>query len=170
MAATADTGAGAADLAIVEDEAVEEAADADSEAPDNEASRDNNEYRDAEMPLAFFRPMLTTDDKGNMTFSFTAPNANTTWKLCALAFTDDMLTSTMSREIISNKPVMVQPNLPRFLRTGDKALIGASVMNNSDDSTAITTVVEIFDPATGAVISRNDFSDNMAPAKRKWST
>ena len=77
MAATADTGAGAADLAIVEDEAVEEAADAESEAPDNDASRDNNEYRDAEMPLAFFRPMLTTDDKGNMTFSFTAPNANT---------------------------------------------------------------------------------------------
>lgn len=167
MAATADTGAGAADLAIVEDEAVEEAADAESEAPDNDASRDNNEYRDAEMPLAFFRPMLTTDDKGNMTFSFTAPNANTTWKLCALAFTDDMLTSTMSREIISNKPVMVQPNLPRFLRTGDKALISASVMNNSDDSTAITTVVEIFDTATGDVISRNDFSDDMAPGEAK---
>ena len=33
MAATADTGAGAADLAIVEDEAVEEAADAESRSP-----------------------------------------------------------------------------------------------------------------------------------------
>lgn len=81
---------------------------------------DNFQYRAAETPLAFFRPMLTTDSDGNLSFSFTAPNANTTWQLRALAFTKDLLVTDLAREILSNKPIMVQPNMPRFLRTGDQ--------------------------------------------------
>ena len=89
-------------------------------------------YRDGETPLAFFRPMLTTDADGRLSFSFTVPNANTTWSFNALAFTDKLLTTTASATVLANKPIMVQPNLPRFLRTGDRAVILASVMNNSD--------------------------------------
>lgn len=83
--------------------------------PAPDAGTTADEYRMPEMPSAFFRPMLTTDDNGRMQFSFTAPNANTTWKLCAVAFSRDLLSGSLTREIISSKPVMAQPNLPRFL-------------------------------------------------------
>ncbi len=119
-------------------------------------------YRSSETPLAFFRPMLTTADDGSLEFSFTAPNANTTWQFCTLAFTPDLLTATMSQEVLSNKPVMAQPNLPRFLRTGDRAQIRASVMNNSDSVQIITTIVEIFDPASSNVTNRWQQTDTIA--------
>lgn len=126
-------------------------------------TNDNFEYRAAENPIAFFRPDLTTDKDGNLEFSFTAPNANTTWQLCAIAFTPDMLVSNMAKEIVSNKPVMVQPNMPRFLRNGDKAYISASVMNNTDTTAVINTVVEIFDPVTDVVTDIYKFTDTVAP-------
>lgn len=134
---------------------------------------DNQEsfsYRPAEQALAFFRPMLSTDKDGRLTFSFAAPNANTTWRLCGLAFTDDVEMATITRDVISNKPVMVQPNMPRFLRAGDKAVIMASVMNNTDSTLTVTTDVEIFDPATGAVISSSTRTGRIAPRRSETVT
>lgn len=122
-------------------------------------------YRDGETPLAFFRPMLTTDADGRLSFSFTVPNANTTWSFNALAFTDKLLTTTASATVLANKPIMVQPNLPRFLRTGDRAVILASVMNNSDSVQAVHTVVEIFDAVSGAVTASQSSDDVIEPGK-----
>lgn len=122
-------------------------------------------YRDGETPLAFFRPMLTTDADGRLSFSFTVPNANTTWSFNALAFTDKLLTTTASTTVLANKPIMVQPNLPRFLRTGDRAVILASVMNNSDSVQAVHTVVEIFDAVSGAVTAAQSSDDVIEPGK-----
>lgn len=122
-------------------------------------------YRDGETPLAFFRPMLTTDADGRLSFSFTVPNANTTWSFNALAFTDKLLTTTASTTVLANKPIMVQPNLPRFLRTGDRAVILASVMNNSDSVQVVHTVVEIFDAVSGAVTATQSSDDVIEPGK-----
>lgn len=130
-----------------------------------EGNNDNFEYRAAETPLAFFRPMLTTDNDGNLSFSFTAPNANTTWQLRALAFTKDLLVTDIAREILSNKPIMVQPNMPRFLRTGDKAVIEASVMNNSDSTASVNTVVELFDPFSGKILSTFNYNSIIETGK-----
>lgn len=122
-------------------------------------------YRDSETPLAFFRPMLTTEPDGSLAFSFTVPNANTTWQFNAVAFTDSLLSATASRTVLASKPVMVQPNLPRFLRTGDDAVILASVMNNSDSVQTVKTVVELFDAVTGRVNSSQSFENVIEPAK-----
>lgn len=110
------------------------------------------ELRDAETPLAFFSPMLTTDSEGNLTYSFTAPNANTTWIFRALAYNNDMGVAKFAREVLSNKPLMVQPNMPRFLRKGDTVTIKANVMNNCDSTLAVRTLIEIFNPSTAKVI------------------
>lgn len=118
-------------------------------------------YRNAETPLAFFRPMLTTDKDGKLTFSFIAPNANTTWVFKALAYTSDLLTTEFSRDILSNKPVMVQPNMPRFLRAGDKATILASVINNTDSVAIISTAIELFNPSTSEIITRYNQIDTI---------
>lgn len=80
-------------------------------------------YREREVALAFFRPMLTSDENGHLSFTFTVPNANTTWGFKALAYTDSLISTNFSASVIANKPVMVQPNLPRFLRAVTLSLL-----------------------------------------------
>ena len=109
---------------------------------------DTFDYRDSEVPLAFFRPTLASDPDGAVTISFTTPNANARWCFDLLAWTEEMITGSMSADVVSSKPIMVQPNLPRFLRTGDKVTLKAMVMSNSTDTCNVTTVIEIFDPTT----------------------
>lgn len=114
------------------------------------------EYRDSSTPLAFFRPMLTTDSNGDLSFSFRVPNANATWRFQALALTRDVLTDIYSAEVLANKPIMVQPNLPRFIRTGDVMDIKAAIQNNTDTTCGIKAVIEVFNPGSSQIISRRD--------------
>ena len=122
------------------------------------------ELRDTEHPLAFFRPSLVTDDEGIVTLSFTIPNFNTTWQLQLAAYTDDLYSAVATYDALSAKPVMVKGNMPRYLRTGDKTSVRASLMNNSDTEQQVAGVIELFDPATGKVIKRQDFAaETMKP-------
>lgn len=109
-------------------------------------------YRDSEVALAFFRPMLTTDDSGSLNLSFTVPNANTRWIAELLAVTSNVATASSRLVMTASKPLMVQPNLPRFMRAGDRAEIISAVMNNSDKAVTAATVVELFDPTDGRVL------------------
>ncbi len=128
----------------------------------NYTGQEHFSYRNSETPLAFFEPTLVTDEQGNFTYSFTVPNANTTWRFNAIAYNDSLLSDNLSADVIANKPLMVQPNLPRFLRTGDKAVIQASVMNNSDTIQTVNTTIEIFDPADGVIINRYTYADTIS--------
>ncbi|MDE6369524.1 MAG: hypothetical protein K2K94_09845, partial [Muribaculaceae bacterium] len=125
------------------------------------ADQQDFNYRDSEVLQAFWMPELTFNSQGEAEISFTVPNANTTWAFNAFAWTTDVRSARMVREFVASKPVMVQPNLPRFLRAGDKAQVLATVYNNSDSAAAITTVVEIFDIATGAVKSQFTSTDSV---------
>lgn len=130
------------------------------------APRNDNEefaYRDAETPLALFAPMLTTGADGSLQVEFTAPDANATWALKAIAYNTDMIAGSTTREIIASRPIMVQPNLPRFLRNGDKAEVRATVMNNADSTATVVVHVEIFDPASGTVLHSGDYTTDVAP-------
>lgn len=120
-------------------------------------------YRDAETPLAFFAPQLVTGADGSLSFTFNVPNANTTWGFRALAYTDSLLSTNFTADVLANKPVMVQPNLPRYLRAGDKVVISAMVMNGSDEEQNVETTVELFNPADGAVFGNAVSSDTLAP-------
>ncbi|MDE5971613.1 MAG: hypothetical protein K2G94_02585, partial [Muribaculaceae bacterium] len=75
-------------------------------------------YRLPEVPLALWRPVLTTDADGSLQVQFVAPDANTTWALKAVAYDSNLLTGTFGADIIASKPVMVQTSLPRFMRQG----------------------------------------------------
>ncbi len=132
---------------------VEEAAmdDADGgSAPQKKVSQSN--YRPSEIPLAFFRPMLTTDSKGQLHFSFTMPDAVTEWKVNALAFTRELYSDMVDASIIASKPLMVNPNVPRFVRTGDDVVIRTVTMNASDSALDVNTISELIDVATGRVL------------------
>lgn len=125
----------------------------EDEAKDGQTAPGNSDCRPAEMPLALWRPVLTTDADGRLTFTFTVPNANTTWTLAALAVTPDVMTDLRELEMTVSKPVMVQPNPPRFMRAGDKAVVATSVMNNSESPAVIDVTVEAYNPADGRIVA-----------------
>ncbi|GHV26975.1 hypothetical protein FACS1894176_08380 [Bacteroidia bacterium] len=83
---------------------------------------------------AFFYPQLTTNESGETTFSFTVPESNTTWQFKGLAHTQDLYFGQIAQTIISQKQLMVSPNIPRFLRTGDTATLSSSISNLSDST------------------------------------
>ena len=120
------------------------------------------QYRDQLSPLAFFKPLLSTDSNGELSFTFTVPDGNTTWLLNAFAFTETLQSATLNQKFIANKPVMVSPNLPRFLRTGDIADISSLVINNSEKTQIVLTTTELFNPLSGEIIGRFESTDTVA--------
>lgn len=120
------------------------------------------DYRDANVAEALWMPMLSTEPDGSLAMDFRVPDANTTWRLQALAWTDDMRSGTLVRDFVANRPVMVQPNLPRFLRQGDSARVLATVYNNSGSEATMRTMVEIFDPADMRVLATTESTDTVA--------
>lgn len=97
---------------------------------------------------AFFYPALVTDAEGNVSFDFTMPESNTTWKLQLLAQTEDLKYGYLSEKVITSKPLMVVPNLPRFMRQGDEVSISTQVINQSDKAITGRVTLELLDPAT----------------------
>ncbi len=112
-----------------------------------------DDFREAEVAVAAWAPMLTTDAQGNVEYSFTVPNAVATWQLLVAAWDEDTRAGSMMRSFIANKPVMVQPNWPRFLRHGDSTLVMASVFNNTDSAGTAMVDFQIFNPLTGQTLS-----------------
>ena len=101
---------------------------------------------------AFFYPVLTTDTAGNVAFSFTMPESNTTWKLRLLAHTEDLHYGMLTKEVVTSKPLMVTPNLPRFFRVGDEVSLTTQVSNLTNEPVSGKVRFELFDPETGASI------------------
>ena len=106
--------------------------------------------------------MLVSDNQGNISLEFEAPNFNTTWIVQAIAYNGDLLTDKLNREVLTSKPVMVKSSLPRFLRQGDQAQLAASLQNSTDAALACDAIIELFNPRTGDVIERKTFKENIA--------
>lgn len=162
------------DMADVEEVAIEESAptfaeaDAGSAAAGASVAAADGQYRLSEVPLALWKPVLTTDVDGCLQVQFVAPNANTTWAVKALAYDSALLTGTFGADIIASKPVMVQTSWPRFLRQGDVVTLRASAVNNTDSIASVAAGIELYDPMTGKVIDRVDYpSEGMAPMSSK---
>lgn len=108
--------------------------------------------RDNFAETAFFYPDLRTDSTGTVRLVFTVPEALTQWKFQAFAHTRDMDYGLMQAETRTEKPFMVQPNLPRFLRQGDEASLAASLMNLSTEEVEGKVRLELVNPVDGNVV------------------
>lgn len=97
---------------------------------------------------AFFFPDLTTDAEGNVSFNATMPEALTQWKLMTLAHTKDLKSGYAEKTLVTQKPLMVQPSAPRFMREGDKMEFSAKIVNLSESTINGTAVLELLDAAT----------------------
>ena len=101
---------------------------------------------------AFFYPALESDNNGNVAIRFTLPESVTTWKFMGLAHDKVMRNGLLVDEAVAQKTVMVQPNMPRFLREGDKATIVAKLSNTSDKKMSGNARMQIIDPETNKVV------------------
>ena len=101
---------------------------------------------------AFFYPALESDNQGNVAINFTLPESVTTWKFMGLAHDKEMRNGCLVDEAVAQKIVMVQPNIPRFLREGDKSTIVVKLFNTSDKKVNGNARMQILDPETNKVV------------------
>ncbi|MCM4170470.1 alpha-2-macroglobulin [Arenibacter sp. TNZ] len=153
-------------------------------APENKAGsqvpQDNNVEKDGFDDIqirknlqetAFFFPQLLTDQDGNVTFSFTTPEALTKWKLQLLAHTKTLQSATTTLETVTQKKLMVTPNVPRFLREGDKIIISTKIANLTDKSLNGIARLELLDALSGKDITHELLitDDSLGTAKTENS-
>ncbi len=129
--------------------------------PDNEpppATR--TDFRET----AFFLPDLLTDKDGSVILRFTMPDALTRWKLMGLAHTTDLKAAQFTKEVVTQKPLMVTPNLPRFLREGDAITLTSKVAVIEGGQLSGMAALELFDPFTNAALNdRFGLKNNTMP-------
>ncbi len=117
---------------------------------------------------AFFFPQLKTDEKGDVIFSFTSPEALTRWKFMTLAHSKDLQVGSLVKEVVTQKELMIIPNFPRFFRQGDAMQLQAKINNLSDQNLSGRAELEFLDvltlqPITNQLIKERqvvDFQSN----------
>ena len=110
------------------------------------------EMRENLNETAFFYPQLTTDKDGCVALKFTLPESLTTWRFMGLAHTKDMYYGSVEATAVAQKDVMIQPNMPRFLREGDQATIAARIFNICEKDLSGKALLRLLDAETSAVV------------------
>lgn len=118
----------------------------------DEAALNHVQVRENLNETAFFYPALESDNQGNVAINFTLPESVTTWKFMGLAHDKEMRNGMLVDEAVAQKTVMVQPNMPRFLREGDKSTIVVKLFNTSDKKVSGNARMQILDPETNKVV------------------
>ena len=152
-------GAYAANDAVMESTAMtsavakEEAADeAKMVVEDQEEISEQVQVRKNLNETAFCYPMLVTDKDGNVVMKFTLPESLTTWRFMGVANTVDMNYGSIEGEVIAQKDVMVQPNVPRFVRMGDEAQLSTRIFNTGEKNVCGNATLQLIDPETNKVV------------------
>lgn len=112
---------------------------------------------------AFFFPDLTTDSLGNISFGFTMPEALTQWKLMTFAHTKELSMGYAQQFTVTQKELMVQPNMPRFVREKDSMSFSAKVVNLSDKLINGFAKLELINAATNEPV--DNLFHNAVPVK-----
>lgn len=102
--------------------------------------------------LAFFKPNIVTDAEGKASITFTAPELLTRWNLVGLAWTQDLKVGNLKQQVVTQKELMVQPNVPRFLRQGDSIEFLAKVVNLSDSTQETSISFTLTNASNGAEV------------------
>jgi hypothetical protein len=87
---------------------------------------------------AYWAPALVTDDHGEIAFHFTAPDNLTAFRLMAVAADAGDRFGAGDTRLTVNKPLMAVPVLPRFLDSGDTAVVGVTIENHTANAGTAT--------------------------------
>ena len=122
----------------------------------SEPQQEQVQVRENLQETAFFYPKLVADSTGLVSMKFTLPESLTTWRFMGLAHTTDLCFGMLEGETVAQKDVMVQPNVPRFVREGDKATVSARLFNLSGKTIEGTARLQLVDPETEKVVYETD--------------
>ncbi len=149
-------GMAVADESVVMNDAAvqEDALEAESTSEKETAGQEQEvQMRENLNETAFFYPQLTTDEKGVVAVKFTLPETLTTWRFMGLAHTKDLCYGLLEGESVAKKDVMIQPNMPRFVREGDQANVAARLFNTSEKDLSGKAVLKLIDPEDNTVVA-----------------
>lgn len=128
----------------------------DNAMEDGASDADNVQMRENLNETAFFMPQLITDKSGNVSVKFTLPESLTTWRVMTLSHDKKMNTGSLDGEVVAQKKLMIQPNMPRFIREGDKAQMSAVITNNQDRDMTGKAYVQILRSEDEKVVARTE--------------
>lgn len=117
-----------------------------TDATTKQQGESQEQVRDNFEETAFFCPTLQTDASGNVSIKFTLPESITTWRFLGLAHDKEMNNGSLEGEAVAKKTVMVSPNVPRFVRSGDQGQIASRIINTSEKTVSGTATMQLIDP------------------------
>jgi alpha-2-macroglobulin len=120
------------------------------EGGDFASSNDQQKVRTKFLATAFWAPSLVTDSNGEATFTFTAPDNLTTFRVMATAADAGAKFGAGELPLLVTKPIVIDPVLSRFVRAGDNATIGVMINNR----TAKAGTANITMSATGLTLGQ----------------
>ncbi len=91
---------------------------------------------------AFWAAYIKTNAEGQATVNITLPDNLTTWRMDARAVNEDTLVGQSTLDLVSTKSLLVRPQTPRFFVSGDRAVLGAAVHNNTDNPLQVEVTLE----------------------------
>ena len=149
--------------ALSMDEAKNEEVVVTTQGSDEEETTSSVQMRENLNETAFFYPQLMTDVNGQVTMKFTLPECLTTWRFMGLAHTQDMMYGELTGEAVAQKDVMIQPNMPRFVRMGDQATISARIFNIGEKAINGKARLQLIDPETEKVVTQSTIAVTLEP-------
>ncbi len=121
---------------------------------------------------AFFYPHLKTNSNNEVNIKFTAPQALTRWKFQLLAHTKAYKYGYLKLNAITQKKLVITPNLPRFLREGDTITITGKITNLSEGKLNGNAYLELYNVETNkkiVTLNNRRFSlQKQASKELKW--
>lgn len=124
------------------------ASNGNSDAMEPEQQNLRSDFRET----AFFMPRLTTDEKGEVTLAFTLPESLTRWRFLTFAHDKDMNIGLFADEVIAQKKLMLQSQLPRFVRVGDQAEWQALISNVCEEAKQGTVTMEVLNGRDSSLV------------------
>ncbi len=112
-------------------------------AEDTAASGGSDNIRSDFKDTAYFAIGIT-DDEGSLSFDFTLPDNTTSWRLTALAITDDNFAGDTKGSLVVSLPYFVDPIINDTVLEGEDAVFGirsAGRSVSSDDKCSYTVTV-----------------------------
>ena len=156
--ATIDGVAGSADLAFADSDSDSTNPVPPPEVAENSGKTEDSGFDDVAVrtnlnETVFFLPDLMTDADGNIIVKFKMNEALTRWKFMGFAHTKDLKTGMITKEIVTQKDLMVMPNPPRFFREGDQIEFTAKVSNLTENKMDGTATIQLFDAITNKPVN-----------------
>ncbi len=111
-------------------------------------------FRKNFVTCALWSANLRTDENGKAAATFTAPDSLTRYRVIAVVQTQDDAFGAGESAFEVNKPVMLEPALPRFANIGDKLMLRAVLHNLTDIGGEVEVQLALDETATGQNLTR----------------